>query len=516
MKQHEYIALIDYGSQYTQVIARKIRGLNVLSKVYSYKEVAAVLQDPHVKGIVLSGGPQSIHDQGVRIDDWLAEVSCPILGICYGMQALASACGAEVASGTSGEYGKATIKLEPSSLWSRVPEQVDTCDVWMSHMDAVQVCPETLDVIASSEHAPIAGFAHREKPWFGLQFHPEVMHSEYGDAMIASFVLDHCQCARDWQTSLVLDEMVESISDQVGDEQVILGLSGGVDSSVLAALCHRAIGDQLTCVMVDTGLLRLNEAEEVMASIHHAMPIKIEVVDAKNRFFQALKGVDDPEEKRKICGRLFVEVFEEAASSFHGRAQWLAQGTIYPDVIESAGHGLNAAQVIKSHHNVGGLPEKHGFTLLEPLSQLFKDEVRALGLALGLPQALIDRHPFPGPGLCVRVLGEVTADKVNLIQKCDAIFLEVLRQHDLYEHSAQALAVLLPVNSVGVKGDQRVYGPVVALRSVTTEDFMTADWSRIPFDVLAEISARITNEVKEVSRVVYDITSKPPSTIEWE
>ncbi len=516
MNKHQYIALIDYGSQYTQVITRKIRELGVFSKVISYHNVSEILNDPLLKGLVLSGGPQSVHDKGVSIDQWLDQVTCPLLGICYGLQALAAASGAIVASGEAGEYGKSLVELKPSSLWSRVDNSHEPLNVWMSHMDAVQSCPDHFDIIATSAHAPIAGIAHKEKPWFGLQFHPEVMHSEQGDNMIAAFVLDICACRQDWQTSTMLDEMVASIKNSVKQDQVILGLSGGVDSSVLAALCHRAIGDQLTCVMVDTGLLRKNEVQDVIDSIHSAMPVKIKVVDAKSRFLSALKGIKDPEEKRKRCGHLFIDVFEEEASHFHGQAQWLAQGTIYPDVIESAGHGFDATHVIKSHHNVGGLPEKHGFKLLEPLSQLFKDEVRALGYELGLPKSLIQRHPFPGPGLSVRVLGEVTEDKVSLLQQCDAIFMEELHSHNLYHEAAQAFAVLLPVNSVGVKGDQRVYGPVIAIRAVTTDDFMTGDWARLPFDVLAIISARITNEIKSVSRVVYDITSKPPATIEWE
>ncbi len=515
--QHSMILIVDYGSQTTQLIARKIREMGVYSEVLPFDYPWEKGENKTVQGVILSGGPQSVAEEDVNpIPEVLLNLNVPILGICYGMQAMAVQSKGEVVQGESGEYGQTKLNLKPSPLWGAIPDSAsETLTVWMSHHDQVKSLPPHFRVIASSEHAPIAAMAHEEKPWYAIQFHPEVTHTEQGNAILSQFVLGICDANASWQMDDIQVSMIEDIRAKVGTEPVILGLSGGVDSAVLAVLLHQAIGSQLTCVFVDTGLLRSNEALQVMETVQAHMKVKVIKIEAANRFFTALEGVVEPETKRKKVGELFANIFEEQAKCYSDDHTWLAQGTIYPDVIESGGvHG--AAHVIKSHHNVGGLPKHLGMKVLEPLRRLFKDEVRQLGVQLGLPKAFIGRHPFPGPGLSLRVLGEVTPEKVETLQQCDQIFMDELHASGWYDKVAQAFALLLPVNSVGVVGDQRCYAPVVALRAVTSSDFMTAEWADLPSDLLARVSNRIVNEVSGVSRVVYDITHKPPATIEWE
>lgn len=510
------ILILDFGSQYTQLIARRVREAHVYSEIYAWDADEQAIRDFAPQGIILSGGPESTTvDGGPRAPDVVFELGVPVLGICYGMQTLAVQLGGKVETSDKQEFGYARVNdISDCPLFNPL-DTSEGLDVWMSHGDHVVSLPDDMRVVASSPNAPIAAIAHQEKPYFGLQFHPEVTHTPQGSEMLRAFVIDVCGCTPNWTTGKFIEENTIAIREQVGEDRVVLGLSGGVDSSVVAALLHEAIGEQLTCVFVDTGLLRLNEGDEVMAVFAENMGVNVIRVNAQERFFNALADEADPEQKRKIIGRLFVEIFDEEAAKLEN-VKWLAQGTIYPDVIESAGSSTGKAHVIKSHHNVGGLPEHMTLKLLEPLRELFKDEVRELGVALGLPPAMLYRHPFPGPGLGVRVLGEVKPEYVALLQRADAIFIQALREHDLYDKTSQAFAVFLPVRSVGVMGDGRRYDYVIALRAVETIDFMTARWAHLPYDFLDEVSRRIINEINGISRVVYDVSGKPPATIEWE
>ena len=516
------ILIIDFGSQYTQLIARRIREAGVYCE----------LRDPDVsdadiiafapKGIILSGGPDSsIKDAAPRAPQAVFNCGVPVLGICYGMQIMAKQLGGEVESSTIREFGYAQIRARGHSNLLREIEDHTTSegygllDVWMSHGDRITELPENFKVIASSESAPFAGMANEEKGFYGVQFHPEVTHTIQGQAIISRFLTEICHCDTLWTSDKIIKDSISTICEQVGNDHVLLGLSGGVDSSVVAALLHKAISSQLTCVFVDNGLLRENEGDEVMAMFAKNMGLKVIRVDAEQRFLSQLTGVNDPEAKRKIIGRIFVDVFEEESNKIKN-VKWLAQGTIYPDVIESAAAKTGKAQVIKSHHNVGGLPEHMKLALIEPLRELFKDEVRKLGVALGLPKEMVCRHPFPGPGLGVRILGEVKKEYADLLRKADRIFIEELYNHDLYDKTSQAFVVFLPVKSVGVMGDSRRYDYVVSLRAVETIDFMTARWAHLPYSFLGLVSNRIINEVNGISRVTYDISGKPPATIEWE
>ena len=521
IKQHPII-ILDFGSQYTQLIARRLREMGVYCEIHPYHCDESVANALHPCGIILSGGPSTVTlDTNPRAPEWVFHRDIPVLGICYGMQTMASQLGGAVESSNLREFGYAELsKVGDSDLFKNLncPSNAlkDTLDVWMSHGDKVTLLPPQFKVIATTPNTPIAAMADEQRRWYGLQFHPEVTHTPQGNALLRHFAVELCGASTQWTSEQIVEEMLVTIRDQVGKDNVLLGLSGGVDSSVVAALLHQAIGQQLTCVFVDTGLLRLNEAQQVKAMFQDQFGMSIRWVNAADMFFKALAGVDCPETKRKIIGALFIDVFEREASQC-GDIIWLAQGTIYSDVIESARvnqHGTS--EVIKSHHNVGGLPETMRLKLLEPLRFLFKDEVRNLGLQLGLPEEMIRRHPFPGPGLGVRMLGEVKPAYADILRQADAIFIEELRTADLYAKVSQAFAVFLPVKSVGVMGDGRQYGYVIALRAVETIDFMTAHWSHLPWDFLGKVSNRIINEVKHVSRVVYDISGKPPATIEWE
>ncbi|BBL56427.1 glutamine-hydrolyzing GMP synthase [Methylomonas koyamae] len=516
------ILILDFGSQYTQLIARRIREIGVYCEIYSCDSSDAEVKNFGAKGIILSGGPETVTSSDTpRAPQAVFELGVPVLGICYGMQTMAEQLGGKVESSDHREFGYAQIRARGhSKLLKEIEDHVSAegyglLDVWMSHGDRVVELPAGFKLIASSDGAPIAGIADEERNFYALQFHPEVTHTKQGGRILSRFVLDICGCAALWNASNIIEDSINAVREKVGSDQVILGLSGGVDSSVVAALLHRAIGEQLTCVFVDTGLLRLHEGDQVMAMFAQHMGIKVIRVDAEARYMAALSGVNDPEQKRKIIGGLFVEIFDEEAGKLTD-ARWLAQGTIYPDVIESAGAKSGKAHLIKSHHNVGGLPENMTLKLVEPLRELFKDEVRKLGLELGLPADMIYRHPFPGPGLGVRILGEVKKSYADLLRKADAIFIEELYRHDLYNQVSQAFAVFLPVKSVGVMGDGRRYDYVVALRAVETIDFMTARWAHLPYDFLDLVSRRIINEVPGISRVTYDISGKPPATIEWE
>jgi GMP synthase (glutamine-hydrolysing) len=516
------ILILDFGSQYTQLIARRIREIGVYCEIYSCEDSAEDILKFAPKGIILSGGPETVTSaETPRAPQYVFEAGVPVLGICYGLQTMAEQLGGKVESSDHREFGYAQIRARGhSKLLADIEDHVSEegyglLDVWMSHGDRVVTLPEGFKLIASSDGAPIAGIAHEEKGFYGLQFHPEVTHTKQGGRILARFVLDICGCAALWNPGNIVEDSIHAVRAKVGSDQVVLGLSGGVDSSVVAALLHKAIGDQLTCVFVDTGLLRLHEGDQVMAMFAQHMGIKVIRVNAESRYLEALEGVADPERKRKIIGRLFVEIFDEEAAKLTD-AKWLAQGTIYPDVIESAGAKSGKAHLIKSHHNVGGLPENMALKLVEPLRELFKDEVRKLGMELGLPADMIYRHPFPGPGLGVRILGEVRKDYADLLRQADAIFIEELYRHELYQKVSQAFAVFLPVKSVGVMGDGRRYDYVVALRAVETIDFMTARWAHLPYDFLDLVSRRIINEVPGISRVTYDISGKPPATIEWE
>jgi len=515
------ILIIDFGSQYTQLIARRVRELGVYCEIYGYGVDNDAIANFAPRGIILSGGPQSVTgDNSARAPDIVFHLGCPVLGICYGQQTMAVQLGGQVNESHKREYGHALLTVNlASELFAKIkPEHKkdNECqlNVWMSHGDKVDALPSGFHVIAHTPSAPLAGIADPARQFYGIQFHPEVTHSEQGKAILEQFVHSICGCKNLWNSRNIIAEKVLEVREQVGDDEVILGLSGGVDSSVVAALLHKAIGDKLTCVFVDTGLLRLNEADRVLNIMDH-MGVKVLIIEAQQRFLSALVGVADPEHKRKIIGQKFIEVFEEEAAKLP-QARWLAQGTIYSDVIESATSSLGKAHVIKSHHNVGGLPEKMNLKLVEPLRELFKDEVRQLGVELGLPYEMVYCHPFPGPGLGVRILGEVKEEYADILRKADAIFIEELRKHDLYYKVSQAFTVFLPVKSVAVMGDARVYDYVVALRAVESIDFMTAHWAHLPYDFLALVSNRIINEIRGISRVVYDISGKPPATIEWE
>jgi GMP synthase (glutamine-hydrolysing) len=519
---HQKILILDFGSQYAQLIARRVREQQVYCELHQNDVTEEFIREFNPQGVILSGGPNSVYeDETPRAPDIVFKLGVPVLGICYGMQTMASQLGGKVEGAKKREFGYAEIRARGhSALLENIQDNLNAeghglLDVWMSHGDKVTEMPAGFSIIASNESTPIAGMADEARRFFGVQFHPEVTHTLKGREMIARFVRDICGCQGDWNMPDYVAEAIVKVREQVGNEEVILGLSGGVDSSVVAALLHKAIGEQLTCVFVDNGLLRLNEGEQVMKTFARNLGVKVIHVDATEQFMSGLAGVSDPEQKRKIIGREFVEVFQAEAKKLP-KAKWLAQGTIYPDVIESAGAKSKRAHTIKSHHNVGGLPETLHLKLLEPLRELFKDEVRELGIALGLPHEMVYRHPFPGPGLGVRILGEVKRDYADLLRRADAIFIDELRAADWYDKTSQAFAVFLPVKSVGVMGDGRTYEFVVALRAVETQDFMTARWAQLPYDLLGKVSNRIINEVRGINRVVFDISGKPPATIEWE
>lgn len=517
----ERILVIDFGSQYTQLIARRIRELGVYCEIHPYNQDRDVLESFGARGIVLSGGPESVTEQGSpRAPDWLLNSGLPLLGICYGMQTLAEQLGGKVVKDGKHELGYAEVELVGANalfdgLFDREGQGSKQLDVWMSHGDRVDVLPDGFGVIAKTASCPIAAMANEDEKIYAIQFHPEVTHTRQGNAIIERFVKQICGCEAIWTPGNIITDAIETIRKQVGSDEVILGLSGGVDSSVTAALLHRAIGDQLTCVFVDTGLMRYKEADQVMAMMAGQQGIKIIRVDAEPIFLDKLTGVSDPEAKRKVIGNTFIDIFDAEAAKLKS-ANWLAQGTIYPDVIESAAVKGGKAQVIKSHHNVGGLPEDMKLKLVEPLRELFKDEVRKIGVELGLPHEMVYRHPFPGPGLGVRILGEIKKEYADTLRLADHIFIEELRNAGLYDKVSQAFAVFLPIKSVGVVGDARRYAHVITLRAVETIDFMTARWAHLPYEFLEKVSSRIINEIPDVSRVAYDISSKPPATIEWE
>ena len=519
--QHR-ILILDFGSQYTQLIARRIREIGVYCEIWPWDSGTQRIRTFGARGVILSGGPESVHAAaGPAAPDVIWALGVPVLGICYGLHTMAAQLGGRVEPSSVKEFGYARVDVvQPSRLLDRIEDQrADSgraqLDVWMSHGDKVVELPAGFVIIARTEAAPVAAIADDVRGYYGLQFHPEVTHTTQGARILQRFVEAICGCEAHWTAANIIADAITRVRQQVGGGRVILGLSGGVDSSVVAALLHRAIGSQLTCIFVDTGLLRYREAEQVMATFDQHMGLDVVKVEARERFLSGLAGVADPEDKRKLIGQMFIDVFEQQAGMF-GDARWLAQGTIYPDVIESAGSSTGKAHVIKSHHNVGGLPAAMKLQLIEPLRELFKDEVRRIGVELGLPREMVYRHPFPGPGLAVRVVGEVRPEYLDLLARADHIFIEELRREGLYDEVSQAFAVFLPVKSVGVTGDQRRYQYVVALRAVTTIDFMTARWSRLPYEFLEKVSLRIANEIDGISRVVYDISGKPPATIEWE
>ena len=539
---HDKILILDFGAQYSQLIARRVREAKVYCELHPFDASEAFIREFAPRGVILSGGPASVYEDATpKAPEAVFRLGVPVLGICYGMQTMAAQLGGQVENSKVREFGYAEVRARGHSrLLEGIQDRINgekhgLLDVWMSHGDKVIALPPGFKIIASSEASPIAAMADESRRFYGVQFHPEVTHTRQGGAILGRFVHEICGCGSLWSMPDYVAEAVGKIRREAGGEEVLLGLSGGVDSAVAAALIQRAIGDRLTCVFVDTGLLRLNEAQEVMQTFSKNLGVKVDLVDASERFLRALAGVADPEVKRKIIGREFVEVFQAEARKFP-KVKWLAQGTIYPDVIESAGAKTKKAHSIKSHHNVGGLPETLRLKLLEPLRELFKDEVRELGLALGLPREMVFRHPFPGPGLGVRILGEVKREYAELLRRADAIFIEELRAtpfipspfkgkgkgegrnvpHNWYDAVAQAFAVFLPVKSVGVMGDLRTHEYVVALRAVQTADFMTAHWAPLPHELLAKVSNRIINEVRGINRVVYDVSSKPPATIEWE
>lgn len=515
------ILIIDFGSQYTQLIARRVREIGVYCEIHNDNIGNDEIKAFNPSGIILSGGPESVHAEDTpRAADAVFELGVPVLGLCYGMQTMAQQLGGKVAAGNKREFGYAQVEktLENGLLRDiedHLKDNKALLDVWMSHGDHVSELPPHFETIATTGNCPIAGMADESRHLYGLQFHPEVSHTRQGERIIRRFLTDICQCEGNWTAQNIIDEQIEKIREQVGEDKVLLGLSGGVDSSVAALLLHKALGDQLVCVFVDTGLLRLNEAAQVKEVFEKHFGVQLICVDASKDFYSALAGENDPEKKRKIVGKKFIDVFEAEAAKIPG-IKWLAQGTIYSDVIESAAAKTGKAHVIKSHHNVGGLPEEMTLKLVEPLRELFKDEVRKVGIELGLPHELVYRHPFPGPGLCVRILGEVKEEYADKLRLADAIFMEELHKADLYYKVSQAFAVFLPVKSVGVIGDARQYDHVIALRAVETIDFMTAHWAHLPYDFLGNLSNRIINEVKGISRVTYDISGKPPATIEWE
>ncbi|MBU3823322.1 MAG: glutamine-hydrolyzing GMP synthase [Candidatus Oceanisphaera merdipullorum] len=515
------ILILDFGSQYTQLIARRVRELGVYCELWPWDVTDAKIRDFKPNGIILSGGPESVTEaNSPRAPQYVFEAGVPVFGICYGMQTMAEQLGGAVAGSTEREFGYAQVqRVADCALLANIEDAIDAngqplLDVWMSHGDKVVALPAGFEKIAQTGSCPFAAMADESRHFYGVQFHPEVTHTRQGARMLEQFIRNICGCEALWTPSTIIDDAVARLREQVGSDKVLLGLSGGVDSSVTAMLLHRAIGPQLTCVFVDNGLLRLNEAEQVMDMFGDQFGLNIIHVPAEDQFLSALAGEAEPEAKRKIIGRVFIEVFDNEASKIQD-VKWLAQGTIYPDIIESAGAG-GKAHVIKSHHNVGGLPADMKMGLVEPLKELFKDEVRRIGLELGLPYDMLYRHPFPGPGLGVRVLGEVKKEYCDLLRRADAIFIEELHKHDLYNKVSQAFTVFLPVRSVGVMGDARKYDWVVSLRAVETIDFMTAHWAHLPYDFLGHVSNRIINEVDGISRVVYDISGKPPATIEWE
>ena len=517
------ILILDFGSQYSQLIARRVRDSGVFCEMFPYDIDTQRIHDFGAKGIILSGGPESVHaDDSPRINDAVFELGVPVLGICYGMQAMAERFGGKVHASDIHEFGASTINIDgKSTLIEGIEDAAGKLNVWMSHGDKVIDAPKGFDIVASTPSCPIAIMADDSRHYYGLQFHPEVTHTVQGQALLGRFVHEICDCAGSWTPDNIIDMRIDQLKKQIGDKQVLLGLSGGVDSSVVAALLHKAIGDQLTCVFVDTGLLRLHEGDQVMQVFAENMGVKVIRVDAEALFLNALAGESDPEAKRKIIGKTFIDVFANSAREVSEQSdgkviEFLAQGTIYPDVIESAKSHQGKAHVIKSHHNVGGLPDDLAFELVEPLRDLFKDEVRKLGITLGLPAKMINRHPFPGPGLGVRILGEVTKEFADILRSADAIFMEELERSGWYEKTAQAFAVFQPIKSVGVVGDGRRYAWVIALRAVETVDFMTARFAHLPYDLIETVSNRIMNEIAEVSRVTYDVSSKPPATIEWE
>jgi len=520
--QQNKILIIDFGSQYTQLIARRVREIGVYCELVPYDVNPYFIEKFNPSGIILSGGPDTVsQNDSARAPNIVFDLKVPILGICYGMQTMAVQLGGEAQSSKKAEFGFAQIRARNhSNLLTDITDEINSqghglLDVWMSHSIEVTKLPTDFELIASTESCPIAGFANSEKNYFGLQFHPEVTHTKKGIQILERFVTTICQCEKSWTTENIIDNLLEKIKSQVGDKKVLLGLSGGVDSSVVAMLLHKSIGDQLTCVFVDNGLLRLNEGDEVMKTFSQNLGFKVIRADAQEYFYDQLLDESDPELKRKIIGKAFIETFDQEAHKIKD-IRFLAQGTIYPDVIESAGAASGKAKVIKSHHNVGGLPDNMQFELVEPLKDLFKDEVREIGVKLGLPKKMLYRHPFPGPGLGVRILGQVKKEYADILRKADHIFMEELNNQGLYDKVDQAFAVFLPVKSVGVTGDERRYDFVIALRAVETIDFMTARWARLPYDFLDHVSNRIMNEISRVSRVVYDISGKPPSTIEWE
>ena len=516
------ILILDFGSQYTQLIARRVREIGVYCEIRAFDMTEQEIREFAPKGIILAGGPESVTELGSpRAPQVVFDLGLPVLGVCYGMQTMAEQLGGAVSGSHVREFGYAQIKVEHANeLFKNVqdhiaPDGKGLLDVWMSHGDKVTRMPEGFVCIASTPSCPIAAMADPSRHLYGVQFHPEVTHTLQGKRIFDHFLFDLCHCEPLWTAANIVDDAIARVRELVGQDKVLLGLSGGVDSSVVAALLHRAIGDQLTCVFVDNGLLRKNEGDQVMAMFAKNMGVKVIRADAESRFLNKLAGIADPEQKRKIIGNMFIEIFDDEAAKLKD-VKWLAQGTIYPDVIESAAAKTGKAHVIKSHHNVGGLPDDMQFKLVEPLRELFKDEVRKIGLELGLPYDMVYRHPFPGPGLGVRILGEVKKEYADLLREADAIFIEELHNADWYHKTSQAFAVFIPVKSVGVVGDARRYAWVIGLRAVETVDFMTARWAHLPYELLEKVSNRIINEITGVSRVVYDVSSKPPATIEWE
>ena len=516
----QIIVILDFGSQYSELIARRIRETQVYSEVLSYRTTVAQLRQLNPKGIILSGGPSSVYDEGApHCDPQIWQMGIPVLGVCYGMQLMVNHLGGEVLRAERGEYGKASLLIDdPTDLLTNVE---DGTTMWMSHGDSCTRLPDGFEVLAHTENTPCAAVANHEKKLYGVQFHPEVVHSIGGLALIRNFVYHICDCEPTWTTAAFVEESIREIRARLGNKRVLLALSGGVDSSTLAFLLHKAIGDQLSCVFIDQGFMRKLEPERLLKLFREQFHIPVEYVNARDRFLATIAGVTDPEEKRRRIGHEFIQVFEEASKNL-GPFDYLAQGTLYPDVIESADTnvdpktGERVAVKIKSHHNVGGLPKDLRFKLVEPLRKLFKDEVRKVGRSLGLPEEIVQRQPFPGPGLAIRILGEVTAERLDILRDADFIVRQEINRRGIYQDFWQAFAVLLPVRSVGVMGDQRTYAYPIVLRLVSSEDGMTADWSRVPYEVLEALSNRIVNEVQGVNRVVYDITSKPPGTIEWE
>lgn len=522
------ILILDFGSQYTQLIARRVREIGVYCEIWPWDVTALEIGEFQPRGIILSGGPESAATaEGPRAPAIVFELKVPVLGICYGLHTMAAQLGGKVEPSDEKEFGYAEVEIvQASSLFDGIADRRggddgvhSLLDVWMSHGDKVVRLPQGFELVARTASAPVSAIADEKRQFYGVQFHPEVTHTSRGKEILQRFVLNICACEARWTAANIIEDAIEQVRRDVGDDHVLLGLSGGVDSSVVAALLHAAIGEQLTCIFVDTGLLRYQEGDQVMETFDRHMGLHVIRVNARERFLAGLAGISDPEQKRKVIGNLFIDIFEEqakACSRSDDHIKWLAQGTIYPDVIESAGSRTGKAHVIKSHHNVGGLPDYMKMQLVEPLRELFKDEVRRIGMELGLAPELVNRHPFPGPGLGVRILGEVREEYLEPLVQADHIFIEELRQHGLYDQVSQAFAVFLPIKSVGVVGDQRRYEWVVALRAVETVDFMTAIWARLPYDFLEKVSLRIINEISGISRVVYDISGKPPATIEWE